>query len=43
LILNWWEPLTVSVIDVDVVVCGGDEDGEVAFEVEENEGLEVSR
>uniref|UniRef100_A0A2N9EUP6 Uncharacterized protein n=1 Tax=Fagus sylvatica TaxID=28930 RepID=A0A2N9EUP6_FAGSY len=25
-ILNWWEPFTVSIIDVDVVVVGAEQD-----------------
>jgi hypothetical protein len=24
--LNWWEPFTVSIIDVDVVVVGAEQD-----------------
>lgn len=40
-ILNWWEPLTVSVIDVDEVVAGSEEEDGWA-ELEED-GLAVSR
>ena len=25
-ILNWWEPFTVSIIDVDIVVVGAEQD-----------------
>lgn len=39
-ILNWWDPLTVSVTEVDVVVCGGQDDEEDGFD---DDGFEVSR
>uniref|UniRef100_A0A2N9EZ17 Uncharacterized protein n=1 Tax=Fagus sylvatica TaxID=28930 RepID=A0A2N9EZ17_FAGSY len=32
-ILNWWEPFTVSIIEVDVVVVGAEQDeGEAEIE-----------